>query len=138
MKKVKIFTLLLFVLVFIVSACSKDDETKIENWLIGTWAIDKYEQQDFKDGVMVSESASLNQGNVKFLEDGTGYDIGGNFIGGAFDWSNTDVYLILKSGSGITTYDIESFSEANFVFSITDRNGNDWDVERWYMTKILD
>ncbi|MFW5793686.1 MAG: hypothetical protein ACOCWC_05330 [Bacteroidota bacterium] len=135
MKKIKIYSLLLFVLVFIASACSKDDETKINNWIIGTWSIDKYEQLDFEDGVLVSESESVNQGEVRFYEDGTGYDIGGNFIGEEFEWSNTDTYLILKSGGGTTTYDIESFSETNFAFSITDRNGDDWDVERWYLSK---
>lgn len=136
MKKVRIYSLLLFALAFIVSACSKDDETQIKNWLIGTWSIDKYEQQDFEDGVMVSESESLNQGHVRFFDDGTGYDVGGNFIGGEFSWSNTDEFLILESGSGVTTYDVESFSETNFVFSITDGNTDDWDVERWYLSKV--
>lgn len=119
----------------IFTGCSKDDEAKIENWIEGTWELDKYEQQDFKDGTLHSSSESLNQGKVKFNGNGTGDDIGGNFIGGDFEWSNDNKKLTLITGSGTTFYEIEEFSKTDFVFSLTDVNGAEKSVERWYLSK---
>lgn len=119
-------------LVFI--SCRKD-EKKIEKWIVGTWELDRYVQQDFKDGNLVDESESVDQGKVKFNKDGTGEDIGGNFIGGDFEWSNTNETLTLITGSGTIIYDIDEYSESNFIFSLTDQNGNDKFVERWYLSK---
>lgn len=119
-------------LVFV--SCRKD-EKKIEKWIVGTWELDRYVQQDFKDGNLADESESVDQGKVQFNKDGTGDDIGGNFIGGDFEWSNTDETLTLITGSGSTIYDIDEFSESKFVFSLTDENGNDKFVERWYLSK---
>lgn len=116
-----------------VSCCK--DEKKIEKWIVGTWELDRYVQQDFKDGNLADESESVDQGKVQFNKDGTGDDIGGNFIGGDFEWSNTDETLTLITGSGSTIYDIDEFSESKFVFSLTDENGNDKFVERWYLSK---
>lgn len=117
------------------SACSKNEELTIENWITGTWELDKYLQQDFKDDILVSESESLNQGKVQFNEDGTGEDIGGNFIGSEFEWSNTDEKLTLISGSDTTLYDIEEYSQTYFIFSLTISNGSDTHVERWFLSK---
>lgn len=133
-QKKTLVALLLFTAITIFSGCKKDEE-KVEKWIEGTWELDKYEQQDFKDGVLHSSSEKLNQGKVKFNENGTGEDIGGNFIGGQFDWSNTDKKLTLITGAGTTLYDIEEYSKTNFVFSHTDVNGNDKFVERWYLSK---
>lgn len=119
-------------LVFV--SCRKD-EKKIEKWIVGTWELDRYVQQDYKDGELVDESESTDQGKVQFNKDGTGEDIGGNFIGGDFEWSNTDETLTLITGSGTTNYDIDEFSESKFVFSLTDANGDDKFVERWYLSK---
>jgi hypothetical protein len=119
----------------VFSSCKKDETDTIEKWIVGTWELDKYEQQDFKDGVLHSSSESLNQGKVKFNDNGTGDDIGGNFIGGQFEWSNTEKKLTLISGAGTTLYDIEEYSNTDFVFSLTDVNGNDKFVERWYLSK---
>ena len=127
-------TLLLFTAMTIFLGCSKD-EVKVEKWIVGTWELDKYEQQDFKDGVLHSSSESLNQGKVKFNENGTGEDIGGNFIGGQFEWSNTDQKLTLITGAGTTIYDIEEYSNTDFIFSHTDVNGVDKYVERWHLSK---
>jgi hypothetical protein len=136
MKQVKtLATLFLLTALTVFSGCEKDEEKTIEKWIVGTWELDRYVQQDFKDGVMVSESESLDQGKVKFNDDGTGDDIGGNFIGGDFEWSNTVDELTLITGGGITIYDIEEYSKSNFVFSLTDWNGNDKSVERWYLSK---
>lgn len=119
-------------LVFV--SCRKD-EKKIEKWIVGTWELDRYVQQDFKDGNLADESESVDQGKVQFNKDGTGDDIGGNFIGGGFEWSNTNETLTLITGSGTTIYDIDEFSESKFIFSLTDQNGNDKFVERWYLSK---
>jgi hypothetical protein len=58
----------------------------------------------------MGESESLNQGKIQFKTDGTGIDIGGNFIGGEFTWTNTDKSLSLTTGAGLTTYVIEEYS----------------------------
>ena len=125
-------TFLLLTVFIFFSGCKADT---IENWIEGTWELDKYVQQDFKDGKLASESESLNQGKVKFNGDGTGDDIGGNFIGGQFEWSNTAKELTLITGAGTTVYDIEEYSETDFVFSLSDVNGDDKFVERWYLSK---
>ena len=136
MKKLTFYSVsIVLISLFLVSGCKKTDEEAIEKWIIGTWELDRYVQQNFKDGVLQGESESLNQGKVKFSDDGTGEDIGGNFIGGEFEWSNTDKKLTLITGAGTTIYDIEEFSKSNFVFSLTDVNGSDKFVERWYMSK---
>lgn len=136
MKQIKtLATLFLLTALIAISGCKKDEAETIEKWIVGTWELDRYVQQDFKDGVLVSESESLDQGKVKFNDDGTGDDIGGNFIGGDFEWSNTEYELTLITGGGITVYDIEEYSKSNFVFSLTDWNGNDKAVERWYLSK---
>jgi hypothetical protein len=132
-KTLAAFILLSALIVF--SGCKKDEAETIEKWIVGTWELDKYEQQDFKDGILHSSSESLNQGKVKFNDDGTGDDIGGNFIGGEFEWSNTENKLTLITGSGTTLYDIEEYSKTDFVFSLTDVNGDDKFVERWYLSK---
>ncbi|MFO7656996.1 MAG: hypothetical protein R6W78_08005 [Bacteroidales bacterium] len=126
---------IILISLFLVSGCKKTDEEAIGKWIIGTWELDRYVQQNFKDGVLQGESESLNQGKVKFMDGGTGEDIGGNFIGGDFEWSNTDKELTLITGAGITIYVIEEFSKSYFVFSLTDVNGNDKFIERWYMSK---
>ncbi len=133
----KIFSttiILLFVTAIVLPGCSKEEET-IENWILGTWNVDKYEQQDFEDGIKepTSTSQSIDQGEIVFREDGTGEDIGGNFMGSDFTWTNTDKTLILTQGETITNYDIESYSTSNFVFSITDPG--DKSVERWHLSK---
>ena len=136
MKKLSFYSISIIVLALIlVSGCKKTDEEAIGKWIIGTWELDRYVQQNFKDGVLQGESESLNQGKVKFSDNGTGQDIGGNFIGGEFEWSNTDKKLTLITGAGTTIYDIEEFSKSSFVFSLTDVNGIDKFVERWYMSK---
>ena len=136
MKKLSFYTIsILLISLFLVSGCKKSDEEVIGKWIIGTWELDRYVQQNFKDGVLQGESESLNQGKVKFRDDGIGEDIGGNFIGGDFEWSNTNENLTLITGAGTTIYVIEEYSISNFVFSLTDVNGNDKFVERWYMSK---
>ena len=136
MKKLSFYTIsIILISLFLVSGCKKTDEEAIGKWIIGTWELDRYVQQNFKDGVLLSESESLNQGKVKFRDNGTGEDIGGNFIGGDFEWSNTDKELTLITGAGTTIYVIEEFSKSYFVFSLTDVNGNDKFIERWYMSK---
>lgn len=119
-------------LVFV--SCRKE-EKKIEKWIVGTWELDRYVQQDYQNGELVSDSESVDQGKVKFNKDGTGDDIGGNFIGGDFEWSNTEETLTLITGAGTTIYEIEEYSKSKFVFSLTDQNGNDKFVERWYLSK---
>lgn len=126
--------LMLVALSFGFGSCRKE-EKKIEKWIVGTWELDRYVQQDFVDGTLDSESESLNQGKVQFNKDGIGEDIGGNFIGGSFEWSNTKETLTLMTGAGTTVYVIEEYSETDFVFSLTDANGNDKFVERWYLSK---
>jgi hypothetical protein len=133
----KIFSItaiLLFVTAIVLPGCSKEEEI-IENWILGTWNVDKYVQQDFEDGQLTSESESTNQGKIVFREDGTGEDIGGNFMGSVFTWTNTDKTLTLTQEQKITNYDIESYSTSNFVFSITDTYPGGKSVERWYFSK---
>ena len=136
MKKLSFYSISIFLIsLLLVSGCKKTEEEAIGEWIIGVWELDRYVQLDFKDGVLHGESESLNQGKVKFSDDGTGEDIGGNFIGGDFEWSNTNEILTLITGAGTTIYDIEEYSKSNFVFSLTDVNLSDKFVERWYMSK---
>ena len=127
-------SILLFFL-FLVCGCSKSDEEAIGKWIIGTWEVDRYVQQDFESGVLTSQSESTDQGQIVFRENGTGTDIGGNFNGSDFTYENTDTKLILTSGQTLTEYVVESFSKTAFVFSITVTNGPDKSVERWYLSK---
>ncbi|MGV9141959.1 MAG: hypothetical protein ACOC1X_03380 [Promethearchaeota archaeon] len=131
MKKLVLLTILLASTI-IFSSC---EEEEIENWIVGTWNIDKYEQLDYEDGELTGESVSTNQGKIEFNEDGTGSDIGGNFIGSDFEWENTDEKLILTAGGTTTEYKIEEYSSTNFVFSITTTNGSAKEVQRWYLSK---
>ena len=126
---------ILLISLFIVSGCKKADEEAIGKWIIGTWEIDRYVQQDYEDGVVTSESESTNQGKIVFREDGTGEDIGGNFNGSVFTYENTDTELILTAGQTVTEYVVESFSTTAFEFSITTPSGTNKSVERWYMSK---
>jgi len=136
MKNKVIFPLsvLLIITLGILTSCTKDEE-QIKKWIVGTWNIDRYEQQNFDNGQLAGESESTDQGLIEFKSDGTGHDIGGNFIGGEFTWTNTDKTLSLTSGGGLTVYDIEEYSDNAFVFSITDIKGDNKDIERWYLSK---
>ena len=125
---------LFFLLVTVFSGCSKEEET-IENWITGTWEIDRYVQENYDNNILMGDSESLNQGKIQFKTDGAGTDIGGNFIGGEFTWTNTDKSLSLTTGAGLTTYIIEEYSNSAFVFSITDIKGDNKDVERWFLSK---
>jgi hypothetical protein len=127
-------TTLFFLLVTVFSSCSKEEET-IKNWIIGTWEIDRYVQENYDKDILLGESESLNQGKIQFKADGNGIDIGGNFIGGEFTWTNTDKSLSLTTGAGLTTYVIEEYSNSAFIFSIIDIKGDNKDVERWYLSK---
>lgn len=102
-----------------------------KNFIIKPTSANITDKLDYKDGVLHSSSENLNQGKVKFNEYVTGEVIGGNFIGGEFEWSNTDKKLTLITGAGTTLYDIEKYSISDFVFSLTDVNGVDKYVERW-------
>jgi len=136
MKKVTTsVAILLLAILTIFTSCSKDDETKIENWIVGTWNMDKYVQKTYSDGELQGESESTNLGKIVFREDGTGTDIGGNFIGSDFTWTNTDEILELKENGSTTIYDIEDFSETNFIFSITHTSGTEKEIERWFLSK---
>ena len=135
MKQLKALAVLFLITALTVFSGCKKEEKEIEKWIIGTWELDKYEQLDYKDGDLHSSSERLNQGKVRFNDNGTGDDIGGNFIGGQFEWSNTNTRLTLITGAGTTIYVIEAYSTTNFVFSLTDVNGADSFVERWYMSK---
>lgn len=136
MKKLLLYPIgILFISLFLVSGCKKADEEAIGKWIIGTWDVDRYVQQDYEGGVVTSESESTDQGKIVFREDGTGEDIGGNFMGSVFTYTNTDETLILTQGQKITTYDIESFSTSAFVFSITTPSETNKSVERWYFSK---
>ncbi|MGM0376617.1 MAG: hypothetical protein ACQEQ0_07575 [Bacteroidota bacterium] len=127
--------ILLLGILTIFTSCSKDDETKIENWIVGTWNMDKYVQKTYSDGTLQGESESTNLGEIEFRKDGTGTDIGGNFIGSDFTWTNTDEILELTENGSTTVYDIEDFSETNFIFSITHTSGTEKEVERWFLSK---
>jgi hypothetical protein len=136
MKKLLCYPIgILFISLFLVSGCNKSDEEAIGKWIIGTWDIDRYVQQDYEGGVVTSESESANQGKIVFREDGTGEDIGGNFNGSVFTYENTDTELILTAGQTVTEYVVESFSTTAFEFSITTPSGTNKSVERWYMSK---
>lgn len=136
MKKLSFYSISIFLIsLFLVSGCKKADEEAIEKWIVGTWNIDLYLQQDYEDGVVTSESESTDQGQIVFRDDGTGSDIGGNFNGSDFTYENTDTKLILTAGQTVTEYVIESFSTTDFVFSITTPSGTDKSVQRWYMSK---
>lgn len=126
---------LLLTVLIIFSGCRKD-EVKIEKWIVGTWNMDKYVQETYSDGKLQGTSESTNQGKIEFRKDGTGTDIGGNFIGSDFTWTNTDKVLELTEGLGNkTVYDIENFSKKDFVFSITHISGTEKEIERWYLSK---
>ncbi|MFO7852615.1 MAG: hypothetical protein ACQERS_12015 [Bacteroidota bacterium] len=135
-KKLAFYSISIFLVsLFLISGCKKADEEAIGKWIVGTWNIDLYVQQDYEDGVITSESESPDQGQIVFRDDGTGTDIGGNFNGSDFTYENTDTKLILTAGQTVTEYVVESFSTSEFVFSITETNGTDMSVERWYMSK---
>ncbi|MGM0613137.1 MAG: hypothetical protein ACQESM_06485 [Bacteroidota bacterium] len=135
MKKVTLTAaIFLFAILSVFTSCSKDDE-KIEDWIVGTWELDRYVQKTYSDGVLQGESESTDQGKIEFKKDGTGTDIGGNFIGGDFTWTNTDEKLELTENGSTTIYDIEEFSETNFIFSITHTSGKEKEVERWFLSK---
>ena len=136
MKKLAFYSISIFVIsLFIIPGCEKADEEAIGKWIIGTWNIDRYLQQDYEDGEVTGQSESTDQGQIVFREDLTGTDIGGNFNGSDFTYENTDTDLILTAGQTITEYVVESFSTSEFVFSITTTNGTNQAVERWYMSK---
>ena len=136
MKKMLFYSISVFLIsILLVSGCKKTDEEAIGKWIIGTWDIDLYVQQDYEDGVVTSYSESTDQGEIVFREDGTGEDIGGNFNGSVFTYENTNTKLILTAGQNITEYVVESFSTTAFVFSITTPSGTDKSVELWYMSK---
>ena len=136
MKKLSFYSIsIILISLFLFSGCSKSDEEAIGKWIIGTWDIDLYVQQDYEDGEVTSYSESEDQGKIVFREDGTGEDIGGNFNGSDFTYENTDTKLILTAGETVTEYVVESFSTSEFVFSITTPSGTDKSVERWYMSK---
>ncbi len=141
MKKVTaLIAIYLFTSLTVFIGCSKDDEEKIGDWIIGMWNMDKYVQETYSDGELQGESESTNLGKIEFRKDGTGTDIGGNFIGSDFTWTHTDEILELTENGSTTVYDIEDFSETNFVFSITTTNGNgtEKEIERWHLSKITD
>ena len=128
-------TLLLLTALTIFSGCRKD-EVKIEKWIIGTWNMDKYVQETYSDGELQGTSESTNLGKIEFRKDGTGTDIGGNFIGSDFTWTNTDKVLELTEGTGNkTVYEIEDFSKKAFVFSITHTSGTEKEIESWFLSK---
>lgn len=120
--------------VVLLTAC-QDEEQNIGKWIIGTWNIDSYVQEVSVNGLLTSDSESVNQGKVIFRKDGTGEDLGGNFEGSAFEWSNTNSNLFLTAGGSTTSYTIEEFSTSSFVFSITETNGSSKAIERWYFSK---
>lgn len=126
--------LILLVIPFLFSC--KSDEAQIERWLVGEWNIDKYEQLEFTGNSLTSESESPNQGVVVFRKDGTGEDRGGNFEGSEFEWDNTNTKLILTAGGSDEVYEIEEFSDTNFIFSQIDIDGTNRKEERWFMRKL--
>lgn len=133
-KSNKSFLFTMLMSVFILVGC-QDDAQDIEKWIIGTWNIDRYVQEDYVDGILTGESESVNQGKIVFRKDGTGEDLGGNFEGSEFEWENTKSNLFLTAGGSTTSYAIEEFSTSKFVFSITETNGNSKAVERWFFSK---
>lgn len=133
-KSNKSFLFTMLMSVFILVGC-QDDAQDIEKWIIGTWNIDRYVQEDYVDGILTGESDSENQGKIVFRKDGTGEDLGGNFEGSEFEWENTKSNLFLTAGGSTISYAIEEFSTSKFVFSITETNGNSKAVERWFFSK---
>lgn len=137
MKRVKSKFLVLLVIgaVVVLSACRKD-EAKIEKWIVGTWSLDKQTQETYSDNELQGESESTDLGKIEFRKDGTGTDVGGNFIGSDFEWENTDKELILTEGAGnVTTYDIDEFSKKKFEFSKTVTSGSEKEINRWFLSK---
>ncbi len=136
MKKLSFYSISIFLIsLFLLSGCDKSDEEAIGRWIIGTWDVDLYVQQDYEDGEVTSYSESPDQGEIVFRDDGTGTDIGGNFNGSDFTYKNTDTKLLLEAGQTVTEYVVESFSTSEFEFSITTPSGTDKSVERWYLSK---
>lgn len=71
MKKLLCYPIGIFLIsLFLVSGCDKTNEEAIGKWIIGTWNIDRYVQQDYDDGVVRSESESTDQGPFVFMDDG--------------------------------------------------------------------
>ena len=134
--KVVVLSVFLFMIQLQFTGCgTPTKEEEIADWIIGTWDIDRYIQENYDNDELRGESESVNQGKIEFMENGTGYDYGGNFIGGEFDWTHTSETLSLTTGAGLTVYVIEEYSDTAFVFSIIDIKGNNKDVERWYLSK---
>lgn len=122
-------------IILAITLSNSSDSKKIENWIVGTWSLDTYAQETYSDGVLQGTSESTNQGKIEFRKDGTGTDMGGNFIGSDFEWNNTDTELILTEGNSTTTYVIENFSKDEFDFSITHTSGTEKEIERWSLSK---
>ncbi len=136
MKNMSNYPISIFLItLFFALGCNKSDEEVIGKWIIGTWNVDRYIQQDYEDGLVTSESESTDQGSIVFRDNGTGTDIGGNFNGSDFTYENTETKLILTAGQTITEYVVESFSTSEFVFSITTPSGTDKSIELWYMSR---
>ena len=134
--KVIVLFVFLFMIQLQLTGCgAPTKEEEIGDWIIGTWDIDRYTQENYDNNQLRGESESPDQGKIEFKENGTGYDYGGNFIGGEFEWSHTSQTLSLTTGGGLTVYVIEEYSNTAFVFSITDIKGDNKDVERWYLSK---
>lgn len=133
-KEIYKYAILPIVLLTIFPGCNKD-EVKIENWIVGTWNLDKYVQKTYSDGNLQGESESTDLGEIVFREDGTGMDKGGNFIGSSFTWTNTNEELELTENGSTTVYDIEDYSSQEFTFSITHTSGTEKEVERWFLSK---
>jgi len=136
MKKLTFYSISIFLIsLLFITGCNKEDEINIGKWIIGTWNIDSYVQEDYVDNILTNQSESVNQGQIVFRDNGTGTDIGGNFNGSDFTYDNTDTKLILTAGQTVTEYVVDSFSTSEFVFSITTPSGTNKSVERWYMSK---
>ena len=134
--KVILLSVFLFMVQIQFAGCgSPTKEEEIADWIVGVWEIDRYTQENYDNDELTGEIERLNQGKIEFSEGGTGNDLGGNFIGGEFDWTHTSETLSLTTGAGLTNYVIEEYSDTAFVFSITDIKGNNKDVERWYLSK---
>ena len=97
---------------FLLAGC-QDDAQDIEKWIIGTWNIERYVQEDYVNGILTGDSESVNQGQVVFRKDGTGEDLGGNFEGSGFEWENTNSNLFLTAGGSTTSFAIEEFQQVN-------------------------
>lgn len=134
-KATTVIAILLLSTLSILTGCKKDDEAKIEEWIVGTWNMDRYVQETYSDGELQGESESTDLGEIVFREDGTGTDRGGNFIGSDFTWTNTDETLELQENGSTTLYEIEHFSETSFIFSISHTSGTEEEIERWFLSK---